>query len=552
MVAAQVPVEQTYRIDQFVGLDLRDDPANIPDNTLTELINFDVTPSGELVKRSAFNLVTETDANQQGMQANNVLVLVGHFHTKNYSHILACNGVDFYWSDDGAATWHIEYINEVGGAHAGNIQTGVQYHDLFYLCCPNDVMRYWDGTSLRDIAGSPAASMCTVYKDRMFTVDYVGDPILGNTDSWVMYSKQVGDPAVESEPFPFSSGYWGESESSGHIDVQGGDGDICTTLFVLQDQFFIWKTHSMWRLSIPSPDVTTWVLRVISRSVGCVSQFTVREVEGSIYFLGEFALYKTDGVTFEDVSQAIYPSAFQGHFPSGGVATLQLTNRDSAGLWNGKYLLHLVTDPAGIVASRDRLWILDVKTGGWSRYEIAPFWAGGFHPHNMIEVDNPYITGYKHRGLYIGDARIPGLNIWRWGSPVDVQNYADTATSIDSSTGITRVGPQTFVATFTTKDYVFEDPVSVKRAKWGMVEANIKTANSTTWSQFTFTGSPIAQTTTGPVPITSGYRDYRSIRGPGMFRAWQFGLVNQNDVEKVIVYSVSLRHVKINQRLAGA
>jgi len=381
----------------------------------------------------------------------------------------------------------------------------------------------------------------------MFVLHYQGNTSIGNNANYIYFCAQNQLAAI-----PFLTADWTNPDDAGNFPVNPGDGDVLVGFAVLQDTLFLFKTHSMWRFN-PVGALEDWVLRDVSMTVGCTSVYTIREIEGYIWFASEQAVYKTDGVTFLEMSRSIRP-IFKGHFPAGGVNSVDTVNLDSAAYWNGKFFYHIVTNPMGQIGYTRNLYVLDVQSNGWTRYDIAPYFSGKFTPMNMLEVDNPNTGTYVQRGLYMGDSTA-NKYVWRWGGSVDLTHYYDTSGPLNTV-------PQPYNATMTTKAYDLEDISRAKRTKWVELEAsyNGNMPNAPTAVTVTQTSGTVRNTNTGHTnsrtdtvswPVWQTGRDFYTVRGLGFFETMRFTVTHQNDAQAMIIYSIRMRFTKTDRRLAG-
>lgn len=522
-----VPQEQRVTLNDFSGgLNLRDDISQIQDNEMSTLQNWDVTEAGELVKRPGFELRSSI-----GSPAGQ-LKIIGNLRGRNFWQILAANDTNFYYSNDGAATWTSITTTAVDGLPVGKIWYGCQYDMIFYMVRIDDVMLQWDGTTLTRIANSPSGTFCGTYRDRMWVLNSFGTAAITSNASWLYYSDVSGTGPSAAPGFP--GDVW--HNDINFIQVSPGDGDVLTGLGVLQDGFFLFKSKSVYRLALATSPLD-WNLRVVSLDYGCVSGYTIREVEGALFFLGQRALYKTDGVTFSELSSPIRP-AFDNHYPAQD-PDWHLLNRDAGAFFENRYFLSLVCDVAGIANSKYSLYVFNVKTQTWSEYVIAPAEAVRFRVSTMLAVDDPTLSDKSVRGLYIGENRTTG-NIWRWGHDQHMNLWQDNFSYYE--------------CIMTTKEFDFGDPVSAKRSRWTLWEGNCNGLDGTTELHQTVSvgiDQGIPQGIYYPVKNTAGFRNVQTAPGPGFFRVWKCSVINKNDLTKCVLLSLTFHYTRTDKRLGG-
>jgi len=87
--------------------------------------------------------------------------------------------------------------------------------------------------------------------------------------------------------------------------VDNGDGDDGTGLFVFKGQLYIFKERSIHILF--GTNTSNYITRKINAQVGAVSQDTIAELDGFVYFLGKDGIYKFDGGNTQRISDLIGP-----------------------------------------------------------------------------------------------------------------------------------------------------------------------------------------------------------------------------------------------------
>lgn len=446
----EVPVQ----LRGFKGINVREDSAIIQDNELMDCLNFDLGRSGELMKRSGFEQV-----HSGSTLGNQSPLLLGHFLTDVYSQLLARSGNGLYFSNDGA-TWTLIHATK-----GDEVTHGVQYAGKFYILRNNNVMMSWDGVTLTDITGSPTGTVGVIYKDRLFVMN---SRATGGLNSRVYYSK----------PGDLSSTGW---VSTNFIDVSPGDGDFGVTFGIIQDLLVIFKGKSTWALYTNGAPVD-WVLRNLNSQIGCISKKSVREIEGFLYFASATAVYRSDGTSFEDISEPI------SKVLRGRVVNLTNLNNDSFAFWEDKLICLLAPTP-----STRRYMVFHTKAGGWTEWKIGG--AMPFRPKDFLEVR----TTVPQVGLYCVDENPTG-KVFRFGNP----------------TSFNDAGAR-YVCRFATKQYDFDEPTMTKRGKWLSIDSVGK-------------GKIDFDHWVNSEPLVSGILEIVTVRagikfpGPGYFRTWQLEL----------------------------
>lgn len=454
-------------IQGFTGVNTTD-PANIiQDSELTVCDNFDIGRNGELTRRPGWNKINTTAF------AASELKLLGHYKTATHSQLIAHQGTTFYTSTD-AITW-----TAVAGVYS-DVQFGLQYTDKFYVLRSTGTILEWNGTAFTDLAGTPAATFGYVHKDRLF---------LFNTASTTLASRLRFSDIADFTSWP----------STNFIDVNPGDGDWCVGMAVLSDILIVFKSQTIWGL-YATGDPANWTLRLISNEYGTVSHYSIVPVENFLYFVSAKGVYKTEGVSFEEISYPIKNEL------KDRVVTQSTLNMDMAVRYGDRiiYMLH----PTAAVHTH-YTYYFQVK--GWSRWPHAGSVKPGFYID--VQADAPLTPG-----LYAGDHGTNGI-IYR----LDLDQFTDAGVQ--------------YACTLETKDFDFDVPHEMKRGKWlaVMIENGGTVTVSYDIDKVATAGGTITDTTT--------YRVYKVV-GPGYFRACKVKLSNTSNTKLKIFNFTLIMHAK--------
>lgn len=483
---AKVKSESSYQIRGFTGLNLQDDRTDtIHDNVLqetelTEAINVNVGNAGELYKRTGLTKIHSGVTLGVGFNTR----ILGYYYTDTVSQLIVQANTNVYYSMDGGTTF------TVLGAYA-DAEFGIQYAGNFYIIRTGNVVVQWDGTTATNLAGSPSGTCAVIHKERMYILN---TSAVGSLNSRVYFSS-VGDPAT-----------W---PGTNFFDVQPGDGDYLVSMTVLQDLLVIFKGKTTWALYVQGL-ITDWVLRNLNVEVGCVSKYSMKIIDGYLYFSTGKGIYRTDGTVFTDISKAI-SSVFKNR-----ITSLSTVNEDSFGLWKDQLVCRVYLTPGG--ASTKKYYIYHYKTGSWTEWQFANAYA----PQTFIDVK---LTN-SITGLYSGDAGASGA-IYRYGgNSSQEQNYTDFG------------GPSgtNYFVSIKTKKFDFGLPLNMKRGKWiGLNAEGLDTWLSNV-DDFSFTTGPI---TSGLSSIKSA-NNLTRLPGPGFFRTWQYQITGLNS-NYIFVIGVTLQ-----------
>ncbi len=480
---ARPTVERIARVHNWRGLNIYDTPNAIGEGELADVTNFDLSPGGELIKRTGF----QTTHNGVTLGANDVRIL-GFFVSGTIEQFIARAGSNLYTSPD-AVTWTL-----MPGGPWGNVEHGIQYTDKFYMVRRDDTIIQWDGTTATAIAGTPSGTHCRAFKDRLFVINTFGT---GNTPSRVYYSN----------PFDLTSTGW---PATNYLGVGQGDGDFITAIHATQQLVFIFKTNAIWILHVQGDDLS-WILRPFKNAIGCVSKYTIAEQDGLVYFLGVQGVYVTDGNTARQISQPILPLFNQL------VVSTSTINQSSAFIWKDRYILSLLTIDSSVTWASwaTRTWaslnttpwaagniytylVYHIREKGWTKWKLA----GTLRPHIFV----PVILRSTLKGVYSGDRASNG-KVYKFGNVT----YQDDLVSYE--------------AMAKTREDNFGSATDLKRGKWIGVELQTVGDFSITYTVNGVTREAILGTSDSTI-------QEQKLEGPGYFRSWQttFSAIHANPV----------------------
>lgn len=248
----------------------------------------------------------------------------------------------------------------------------LEYNDILYLFyATSGNIRTWNGatSTLTATALNYQASVGVNFKSRFW--------IVPNELSTIAAS-QVRYSDIFAVNAPNTASGW---SNGGVIDVASDDGDFITGLVVLNDTLIIFKRQSTWALYV-SGSPSTWTLRNLHPQIGCIGGRTAKVIGGLIYFRATSGVYRTDGTTFEKLSNNVDGSFKQ---PAGAV-NASVCNLRSATWWQNYYLLQ-DGNPSGIID------VYNIDNGAWTRwlctdYDLNdPFWYELGNTSDLLFVD---------------------------------------------------------------------------------------------------------------------------------------------------------------------
>jgi hypothetical protein len=374
-------------------------PNRLQNEELSVLENFQVGLGGDIERRSGFNKLHDGTT-----LAHAEVRLLGFFSITSKQVFLGYDGTNLCESTDGAA-W------TVLGAYSG-IRYGIQYADKFYIVRSGSTILSYDGTAVTALSGSPTGTFCYIFKDRLFVLNTESSSVPSR-----LYFSSPGDPAT-----------W---PGTNFIDVQAGDGDVLTVCFPYQDRLLVFKGRTTHVLYVQS-DPSNWVLRIANTENGCLSCYGVQDVIGLLWIATARGIYKTDGITFEEVSKPIR-NVFVGRS-----AELTALNKDHAGRWGDLLIWRLRLTSGDYV-----YYSFNAQNNSWSQLVIA----GELTPAYFVEM----LTQTPAPGLYSGDVGALG-RVLRYGDSI----YKD--------------GGSSYTSRLVSKEFDMDVPVNYKRGKWSLFE----------------------------------------------------------------------------------
>lgn len=456
--------EDQVRIQSFSGLNTFLPASRVANEELTELENFTVGLAGELRRRTGFTMIDSVGAYQVKILGTLVTASLTHWLVYYNGHV---------WSTPD----FVAYTDR--GAYAG-VYGGVQYADEFYIFRTSGTLLKYTGAALTTIAGSPMGTNASVFKDRLFIL---------NTESSTLASRLYFSEAGDFTTWP----------AINFIDVNFGDGDLLTACHPYQDRLIIFKALTTWALYVQG-DPTSWVLRVLNNEIGCSSGYGVIEVVGVLYLAAVRGVYRTDGITFEEVSRAIRP-AFHDR-----LSELTSLNLDHVARWEDS-LIWRITKADG----NGEYYCLNFRTGGWAYWTLS----GGLEPEFFFTslIGDP--------GVYSGCHGLDG-HILRFGDEVYMDDMVE------------------YTSRAVTKHFDFDKPEAMKRGKVLLPE--IKGAGDTTIRYVLEAVEDLAhdQVIVGSNDKLQAFR----VTGPGYFRSCAVVLENDNDGEFYLTGWTMLTHFK--------
>lgn len=266
------------------GLNTQAPVTEIADNELQVCNNFYFNELGGMLKRPGLYKLLNYDT------VGNKQRILGYDYV--YGRLLTAN------SDSFPTLWSI-FVN---GPTATAV-TGYGTEKALWTLFVNNVQYIGFTGSLRSLSSvstvsaavtnAPGSSCGAFHKDRLFLSSLVNPNRL-----------HFSDPALP-----------GTFQTTSTFDIGVDDTDGITGLVSLGDLLVIFKNNSTWVLYAQG-DPTTWSFRKVSGSIGCINNGFNTANRGNlsyvvfdtdIYFISSRGLYKTNGSSFVNLSDKIWP-----------------------------------------------------------------------------------------------------------------------------------------------------------------------------------------------------------------------------------------------------
>ena len=240
---------------------------SIKDSELTNAVNVKTDDYPAITTRDARTSYSSglgtTDINAFGQRNNTQL----HVATSNTWK---------YWS---STSW-VDITTTLSNSPGKFIDFAVGTN-LYTLYFNSTQMYGWSGTSTRFVlTNAPATDKVATHKGRIYAVG-----------SKVLYYSALN-----------KSTDWTTADDAGNITVTNSKGDL-TAIKEYADHIITWSEYSMHELYGTGP--TNYTLVDISNNIGCVSDRSVQEVKGRLFWLDYEGVYQYTGGEPKKISQKV-------------------------------------------------------------------------------------------------------------------------------------------------------------------------------------------------------------------------------------------------------
>jgi hypothetical protein len=224
---------------------------------------------------------------------------------------------------------------------AANVPGGPPTYYRGKVIIPNNdgstAVKYYDGTTLGSLAGSPPAGQLTdSYKDHAILAK-------DSTNPQRIWFSAAGDPTT-----------W--NTSAGYVDANGG---TLTAVVPLKSMILLFHADSTERLrgSIPPPG--TDFIQEPFLSVGCLDPFSVAKWNDRVIFANAKGIFMTDGAGWSDLTSRAGMSTYW----QTTMASYATTWRLGAGIYRNHYIIGINNGSTLIDA-----FAINLDTGGFLRF----------------------------------------------------------------------------------------------------------------------------------------------------------------------------------------
>lgn len=265
-----------YVNDFSGGLNNVADASIIADNELAEVTNLVLSKGGKLISRPPFQPISDYPA------GGGVTRMLGYYRNEDgIVFLVVANDTKTYIYSIVAATW-----TEIWAYPAADMTT---YLNRLYLVRTSGAGGYWSKVSgvysFTTLAAMPKGNQIHATKGRI----YISSRELTNT-STIRYSNITSISGGTSiDEFP----------ANNFIDVNEGDGQLLVKILEGNNELFLFRSNSTWRLAFgASAEPTDGTLSPLSQTVGVDGPNCAVEAGNIIAVLHAGTLYQFAGYNF--------------------------------------------------------------------------------------------------------------------------------------------------------------------------------------------------------------------------------------------------------------
>lgn len=148
--------------------------------------------------------------------------------------------------------------------------------------------------------------------------------------------------------------------SSGYIDIENSDGQFITGMVVWNDYLLVFKERGIYRVTYTGNATTPFSYQPITKSIGCVSNWTIQNINGTVYWMAvDGHIYAYNGARIWKITGKV------ANFISGcNYARFQFA---TSILYKEKNW-YCITYSNGSSSTHDRVLVIDYETGSITKF----------------------------------------------------------------------------------------------------------------------------------------------------------------------------------------
>jgi hypothetical protein len=263
--------------DQSGGMMSSPDDSMIPDSAAKLSVNFRHHMIGQAIQRNGYSKIGGTV--ESGKDCDGLAWFQNAAGTRNRI-VAAYNGTNYAWDGSG---W-----SSVGAGMTAGLRVRYEnFIDLVFRVGGGLGTKSWNGEvassfGTSQLTGAPAGKLILLYKSRLYIA---GDSTYPDR----LYRSSI----------PSVTGNLTWTTSTDYLDINPSDGDNITALAKTGTLMLIFKRNYIYRWNGTATDAEPVI------NVGTVSQESVANVNGTIYFFNPRGIFSTDGGVPVEVSRPI-------------------------------------------------------------------------------------------------------------------------------------------------------------------------------------------------------------------------------------------------------
>lgn len=353
------------KAENFGTVDLTHSADQLDDREYPLLINFDITDKFYLKKRAGLKpWILNLGEGDVIKWDYGPLKILGRYRLNNRDllFVTTATGENVFYIEIGDTTRRGWMSGDFWGA-----STGFQYNSYFWVLserAPRNLWRTNIDTSTRHATPNIvfSSTMAFPYKERIYSIASHADETSATA---IFYSA------------PYTLTDWMTDaafldQAAGFMHFGPGDGDRLVAIALLNDTIMVFKANSVYAMHASSGIEAQFSQKKLNGSIGCYSKDTMVEIEGLLYFESRHGVYRTDGITFEELSAPV-----KHYFDDRLGAAKQIYDLDAAVRWKNKYMLFQYSPETNTT----RTLVYDIFNKSWVLYDFE-----GIQPYRAFYV----------------------------------------------------------------------------------------------------------------------------------------------------------------------